>query len=126
MTIKSFAISLGVGIGLVALLWLPVFWSYIFAKWKRLAYPKRFAFFCGCTSYGIQTLIGALLLCPFAALAVMEAPLYCEDYPEAWACYGLDFIVDWSSVLSLISAVVVTALTPAVFNRYVWSSNNSR
>ncbi|GGB91528.1 hypothetical protein GCM10011352_16970 [Marinobacterium zhoushanense] len=126
MTFKSFGISLGIGIGLVVLLWLPVFWSYIFAKWKRLAYPKRFAFFSGCTSYGIQTLIGALLLCPFAALAVMDAPLYCEDYPEAWVCYGLGFIEDWSSVLSLISAVVVTALTPAVFNRYVWSSGNGR
>ncbi|MTJ00469.1 MAG: hypothetical protein FH752_17835 [Marinobacter adhaerens] len=126
MEIKIFGISLAIGIGLAAVFWLPVLWGYLFAKWKGLVSPKRFAFFSGCTSYGIQTLIGALLIFPFAVPATKSAPQYCYDKPGAWLCHFLDFAEDWSGAFGLIAAVAVTVVAPAIFNKYVWAGTNSR
>jgi hypothetical protein len=124
--IKILGISIAMGIGLAVVFWLPVLWGYIFAKWKGLCSPKRFAFFSGCMSYGIQTLIGALLIFPFAVPAAKSAPQYCYDNPGAWLCHFLDFAEDWSGIFGLIAALVVTAVAPAIFNKYVWAGANSR
>ena len=126
MEIKILGISIAMGIGLAVVFWLPVLWGYIFAKWKGLCSPKRFAFFSGCMSYGIQTLIGALLIFPFAVPAAKSAPQYCYDNPGAWLCHFLDFAEDWSGIFGLIAALVVTAVAPAIFNKYVWAGANSR
>jgi hypothetical protein len=121
-----FGISIGIGIGMVLVMWLPVLWGYIFARWKGLYSPKRFAFFSGCTSYGIQTLIGALLIFPFAVPAAKSAPQFCYDNPGAWLCHVVDFAEDWSAICGLIAAVVVTGVAPAIFNKYVWAGATSR
>lgn len=113
--------TVGVSIGFVIALWLPVGWAYLFAKLKGLAKPGWFAFLSGCLSYGFHTLVGALVSIPMEVFLTKVAPSHCLDSQNRQLCSVYDFFDQWGAVFGLAVVIAVAVLCPFVFNKYVWS-----
>lgn len=112
---------LAVGLGIIALLWLPVLWAYIYARWQGISEPVRFAFYSGCVTYGIPMLVGAITVIPLLLVLAKVAPQQCFDAPGSWVCATYDFIDDWLETIATLMTIVIAIFCPAYFNRYVWS-----
>lgn len=120
MGLEFYVYLVAIGLGIIALLWLPVLWGYIYARWKRLSSPKKFAFYNGCVTYGIPTLVGALIIIPIMLVLAKVAPQQCFDAPESWVCATYDFLDDWLAVIGTIATVVMGIFCPVLFERQVW------
>lgn len=111
----------GVAFGMLFVLWLPVLWGYIYAKRRLFERPRQFAFFSGCTSYGIYSLIGALVAIPMGLILVKIAPQECLGLLRNGFCLLASFVDKWAVELGWGASVVITFLSPFIFNKYVWS-----
>jgi len=95
-------------------LWLPLIWSYGYARWRGLPGPVGFAFFAGCAALGLPLLLStSTFLLAEALLGSWPAQLCLQS---SLGCALYEAVNEWAAVLLFL---VCSLAGPPVAARYL-------